>query len=122
MPDPRELLIGHLHRNTFEFAEAAYRVEVAPFTTHHSAGRPVPVGVKEGHSLQLCHHRLGWETGVRPAGSIWTRPWATGSRKVQSPPGGSFTRVPSIWIGCPVFIRFREGLDEGVGGLDNVMR
>ncbi len=49
------------------------------------------------------------ETGSRPAGSICTRPCEIGSSFCHAPPGWSFARARSIWMGCSAFIRSRAG-------------
>ena len=50
-----------------------------------------------------------WETGVSPAGRTCTRPWATGSVRVQSPPGGSWARARLTAMGWPSFMRCLAG-------------
>ena len=47
--------------------------------------------------------------GSLRTGRICTRPRATGSSSLQSPPGGLFARARSIRMGCPVFMRSRAG-------------
>ena len=88
MPDAREVLVGHLHRNPLKLAEAAYGVQVAPFFRYNRASRPVPIGSKFGRPLQLCDHHprlrdgvitswqhldsaLGNRVSVRPLASGW---------------------------------------------------
>ena len=34
VPHAGELLVGHLHRNIFQFAQAAHRVQMAPISRH----------------------------------------------------------------------------------------